>query len=304
MKKLDLNNSKDLSALKESLNRTIDKRIAEQRLNEKFDEISNLSFGEYKSLYEDTLTKLSESIEGKKNIASYVKMLRENNALKTVYRILEHANVRKDADSNIVAYGLAQILENINKPQLQEGESKMFDIYKQACSIVGDVTPERIDTVLAEGREVNDAVKFLVNEGKTSNIDLLSERAYSIGVLGKLIEEGKKETVEESINEKTTSELVSDLCNLFESGNSDWENRVLSDLSVCCMSNGNIEELFESYKQACIDTIDQLDENSDFDKKSRLHGMKQQLSEKTYNKETVTDDLFKLAELKETLLSE
>ena len=59
------------------------------------------------------------------------------------------------------------------------------------------------------------------------------------------------------------------------------------------------ETLFETYKNDCISTIDEI---SDDDNKSRLFAMKQQLSEKKYNEETLIEDLFNLAELKKTLL--
>ena len=44
MSKLDLNKSNDLSALKESFNKIIDKKIADAQLNEKIADTSKLSF--------------------------------------------------------------------------------------------------------------------------------------------------------------------------------------------------------------------------------------------------------------------
>ena len=76
---------------------------------------------------------------------------------------------------------------------------------------------------------------------------------------------------------------------------------MLRDLSLCYISNGDKSELFETYKNDCINTIDGLSDG-DLDKSTRLYAMKQQLQEKKFNEETLTDDLFKLAELKETLI--
>ena len=134
MKKLDLNTSKDLFELKESLNKVIDKKIAEQKLQEKINSIQNLSFGEYKVLFEDVMPNLSDDVEGKKIIASYVKLLKENKSINLIYKILENKEYSTD-DTNALSYALSDILENIDKNLLREGEHKMYEIYKNACTI-------------------------------------------------------------------------------------------------------------------------------------------------------------------------
>jgi len=305
MKQLDINNSKDLTALKESLNAVIDKKIAKQQLSEKLQSISDLSFGEYKCLFEDIMPTLSNSNDGKKIIASYVKLLKENKAINTIYKVYESVGVSSSDDKNIAAYALADIMENVNKQELTEGEQKMYSIYKNACSLVDNVTCESIDAVLNESKKVNDAVNYLTHNSDKSNIKTLNERVNSIKVLGEFINENVANGAENSENEKTNSELLSELNNLFINEHTEWENQVLKDLTLCYMSNDNVEQLFESYKSKCIKAIDEIDsESGDVAEKSRLYGMKQQLSEKKYNADTLIDDLFNLAELKETLLTE
>ena len=303
MKELDINKSADLLALKESLNNVIDKKISEQRLSEKLTEMKNLSFGEYKSLYEDTITTLFETNEGKKSLAAYTKLLKENEAIKSVYRVIDRVGLDVNADPTITAYAWATILEGVDKKQLKEGENKMYEIYKEACKIAGNVTPERIDTVLSENKGLNDAVKYLTHTSNGSNIKMLNERVNSIGVLSNLLkervvtEEVKTETIQDS------KEILSQLNSAFVNEYKDWENKVLKDLSVCYISGSDTKDLFESYKTSCIEAIDSIDDD-DLTTKSRLHGMKQQLMEKTYNEDTLQDDLFKLAELRETILAE
>ena len=305
MKKLDLNTSKDLAALKKSLNAVIDKRINEQKLSEKITDMKNLSFGEYKVLFEDIMPELSNDVNGKKIIASYVKLIKENKAIKSVYKILEGKEICYNLDSNIAPYALTDVLENVDRKLLREGEQKMYSIYKDACEAVNDVTCERIDNTLNENKELNDAISYLTHKSDKSNIKALNERVNSIKALSNFVNESVGKMTPETVNEtKTSGELVSELNGLFENVNTDWEHNVLQDIALCYASNGSKEELFESYKNRCIEAIDTLSNDDDIVEKSRLHGMKQQLSEKVYHAETLSEDLLKLAELRETLLSE
>lgn len=304
MKQIDINKSADLIALKESLNNVIDKKIANQRLSEKLNEMKNLSFGEYKSLYDDIIDKLSgiNISESMKSLASYVKLLKENKAIRSVYKIIDRVGLDTTSDPTITAYAWATILENVDKKQLKEGEKKMYDIYKNACNLVDGITPERIDTVLAESKTINDAVKYLTRNSNSSNIDKLNERVSSINALSNLVKESVTIEKPKMDNEKPNDDLISELNEIFVNEYKDWENKVLRDLSICYASGSDTKELFEDYKTSCIEAIDSVNDD-DLTTKSRLHGMKQQLMEKEYNQETIQEDLFKLAELKETILN-
>jgi hypothetical protein len=304
MKQIDINKSADLIALKESLNNVIDKKIASQRLSEKLNEMKNLSFGEYKSLYDDIIDKLSgiNISESMKSLASYVKLLKENKAIRSVYKIIDRVGLDTSSDPTITAYAWATILESVDKKQLKEGEKKMYDIYKNACNLVDGITPERIDTVLAESKTINDAVKYLTRNSNSSNINKLNERVSSINALSNLVKESKTIEKPKIDNEKPNDDLISELNEIFVNEYKDWENKVLRDLSICYASGSDTKELFENYKTSCIEAIDSVNDD-DLTTKSRLHGMKQQLMEKEYNQETIQEDLFKLAELKETILN-
>ena len=304
MKQIDINKSADLVALKESLNNVIDKKIESQRLSEKLNEMKNLSFGEYKSLYDDIIDKLSciNISESMKNIASYVKLLKENKAIRSVYKIIDRVGLDTTSDPTITAYAWATILESVDKRQLKEGEKKMYDIYKNACNLVDGITPERIDTVLAESKTINDAVKYLTRNSNISNINKLNERVSSINALSNLVKESVTIEKPKMDDEKPNNDLISELNEIFVNEYKDWENKVLKDLSICYASGSDIKELFENYKTSCIEAIDSVNDD-DLTTKSRLHGMKQQLMEKEYNQETIQEDLFKLAELRETILN-
>ena len=300
MKTLDLNNSKSLAALKEGLNKAIDKKIAEQELSEKLNEMKNLSFGELKCLFESTLSKIYDTNDGKKLISSYVKTIKENKSLKSLYKVYEQAvKGSLNANPDISAYLISDVCSGLDKKTLKEGEEKIYKIWVKAARLA-ESTISEMDAVLENNKVLNECVSYLSKHKKTHNN--LNECASKINLLSDIIANNSVE--ETQVNEsKDNKELIADLTDILKEGQyTTWENRVLTDLSLCELSNGSKEELFESYKQDCLNTIDEIEAEDDEDKSSRLSQMKSQLLEKKYNEETLINDLFKLSELKETLL--
>ena len=295
MKDIELKNSTDLEALKESFNKVLDKKISEQRLSEKLDSLKSLSFGECKSLFESVIDELYDAPEGKKLIGSYVKLIKENKSIHTVYKILEGVSALDKENADTAAYVLCNMCESVDRKQLTEGEKKMQNIVSEALKLSKNVTCESIDTALENNKPLNESIAHLTHK-KNVNIN---EKVSTIKTLTKCITESTSKS-NNTVNEKTSGELKDDLSNLIsEAGHDAWENQVIKDLTLCSISNGSKETLFETYKNDCISTIDEI---RDDDNKSRLFAMKQQLSEKKYNEETLIEDLFNLAELKKTLL--
>lgn len=292
---INLKNSTDLEALKESFNKVLDKRISEQRLSEKLDSLKSLSFGECKSLFESVIDELYDAPEGKKLIGSYVKLIKENKSIHTVYKILEGVSTLDKENADTAAYVLCNMCESVDRKQLTEGEKKMQNIVSEALKLPKNVTCESIDATLENSKPLNESIARLTHK-KNVNIN---EKVSAVKTLTKCITESTSKS-NNTVNEKTSGELKDDLSNLIsEAGHDAWENQVIKDLTLCSISNGSKETLFETYKNDCISTIDEI---SDDDNKSRLFAMKQQLSEKKYNEETLIEDLFNLAELKKTLL--
>ena len=302
MKKLNLNMSEDLFRLKESLNNVIDAKIAEQKLSEKINEIDNLSFGEYKALFEDIMPDLSDSVEGKKLIASYVKLIKENKSINVLYKILESKNY-SGLDSTATAYAITDILEAIDRNLLKEGEKQMYNLFKESVKHVkNSLTCENIDDTLSTNATVNNAISYLTHDSDKNNIKQLNERVSCIKVLSDLVNESIKKTNDCVYAEKHNQNAIDEINNLIENTENSWEREVLKDISLCTVSNGDKKELFETYKTDCINVIDSI-VSEDVVERSRLHGMKEQLQEKAYREESLCDDLLKLAELKHTLLS-
>lgn len=304
MKKLNLDKTSDLLKLKESLNKTIDNMIANKELNEKINSISNLSFQEYKSLFEAVMPDLCNNANGKKIIASYVKLIRENKAINTIYKVLERSGISENYDVKDACYVISEAINHINRKELSDGEKKMYEIYKEAIANSKNISGTLIDEVLSENKSINDAIKYFVKDNKNNAIDKLNENLKNMRVLREFIESKPVKESSNETGEKTNEELISEYNNILESSESETEKKIVNDVFMCGLTGGSKESLFESYKNECIKAIDDNDCGEDIEKKTRLHGIKKQLESKKYNEETLKEDLQKLLELKNALTEE
>jgi len=181
--------------------------------------------------------------------------------------------------------------------ELNEGKVALSKIVSKTINEVG-ITSEEVNSLLNEKKELHESIEFLINNSK--NVSRLNESIKKLQIISEEISKNECQTIE-----KSNKELMNDLNNLMESSeHTSWENRVIKDLALSNLSNGSKEELFEQYKNDCISKIDSICEDKGVSEASRFFAMKEQLNEKKFNEETLVDDLLKLSELNETLISE
>ncbi len=304
MRKLNLNKTSDLLKLKESLNKTIDNMVAEKNLNEKINSISGLSFQEYKALFESVMPDLCSNANGKNIIASYVKLIKENKAINTIYKVLERTGINGEYDGKDACNVISEAIKHIDTIQLSEGEAVMYEICKKAFSSSKNTSSELIDNVLSENKNINDAIKYFTKNGGKTNLDNLSEEVKNLRILREFIESKQVKVEGNTELTKSNNELISDYNDILEQAETDTEKKVINDIFMCGLSGGNKESLFESYKNECIKSINSKKCDDDINRKSRLHGIKTQLETKKYNEETLKEDLQKLLELNGALTEE
>ena len=159
-----------------------------------------------------------------------------------------------------------------------------------------------LENIINESKnDVNSSIEYLLSVKRTaSNVN---DRVKSMKLLEGKVNDAN--IVNESIvDNRKASELVNDLSNITD-GLEERQKRVVNDISKYILENKTKEDLFNDYKEECINTINESINNAEdgnFETVSQLKGMVSQLSEKKYNKETVNEDLFMLSELRQTLI--
>lgn len=297
MKKFDLNNSSNLSRFKEEFNKILESRISKAKLNEELSSLKSLPLGSIVDVFQGIADKLYEAKGGKKLIAKYVKTIRENKCLSNAYSTYEIVrNAPNVTNPQLFLSEALSMSKGISKQEYTQAKAKLADV---VCECVKK-TGVDVDVIInsKKGGELNESVEYLLlNEKRFSN---LPQYVNKFDTVCKALNEGMKHPVSEGEN-LTGKELIGKL-NEEISSLKDWESDALKDISLALLSESSMSELFENYKNKCLEKLDEAIEESDsVETTSHFESMKAQLSEKQYKKDTIYEDIFTLAELAKTL---
>lgn len=295
-----IKNSNDLIRLKESFNKAFDSQIREHKLKEKIAELNNLGFGDVKSLFEGISDKLFDN--HKDCVAKYIKAIKENNDLKTLYVLYENAIKPSHVnDVNLLVSSMVAISESINRKSLKEGMKKLHSLLTESIVKAG-VSAEDIDAILNENKEINESLTYILTNKKTEKN--LFEHTNMVHSVVNYINENMEEKEVVEATEKSNQELIDEL-NEAISCDKPWETEAIRDLALCYLSESNSEELFNRYKNECIGLLEEkISDTDSIEESVRFSSMKESLSKKEYNKDKIKESILTLAELKYTLVSE
>lgn len=301
MKKNIIKNSNDLIKLKESFNKAFDTQIKAKQIQERVGGLNKLGFGEIKSLFEGISDKLFDA--NKACVANYIKTIKENKDLKTLYILYENAlKPSRVNDTNMLVSSMVSISEGINKKSLNDGLKKLQRVLKEAV-IKSNITAEEFDSLLNENREINESLTYILTNKKTAS-NLFEHTNKVHNVISYIDENMADDNAAAEINDKTSSDLVNEL-NEAISCDTPWETEAIKDLTLCYLSESSSEELFNRYKEECISLLSEKIEDSDnMEEEIRLSTMKESLSKKEFDKSKLKESILTLAELKYTLINE
>lgn len=287
----------DLVALKESLNNVIDSRISKVKNDEAIKNINNFSFIECQQLFENIVDKLYDSGKGKSYIKKYVTTLKESKELNSLYRIYDYLRLPNSVkDSKTFVNENINIANSLNKKNVSNGLNELRKCLKES-SIYLKLNAEDVNGILENNKELNESINFILNNKKS--IKNLEEYTNHVSHVYEHVE-NNKEIIKE--NSELNNSSVDDLSELFESHNTEWENKVVEDITLYEIAGKSKEGLFESYKNDCLTLINEsLEESENIETTNRLQLMQEQLNRKEYSEDTVINDILKLAELKNTL---
>lgn len=305
MSKLDLNTKDGLKRLMNEMNSILEKRIKTAELNESIDNVDNISFLECKQIFESISDKLYETKEGQKIIANYIRTIKNNAPLRSLYTLSENIKTLNKGEKKFISNPSMFVTESINmvreldQKKLQEGINRLRSEIKKAIK-EAKITSIDVDNAVLENKQLNESLNYVfMNKKNVAN--LLEYTNKMNDVVSFVCENSTNEFKGDPILEE--NKKLSDLKNLFSNDLELWENKVISKLTLYNLSGNDKKPLFEEYKDSCLKLIDEALEDSDItlETKSHLSTMKKQLSDKTFLTESATEDILKLANLENTL---
>ena len=301
MGKSVLNNSENLSKLKEEFNLAFEQQIENAKINELMESLYNYPLGSLRNLFESVSSTIYDTKGGKKLISAYINVIRENKSLRTAYSIYEAIKKPKYVtDVKLYLSESFNMGNGISNSEIVKGKKELVSIIAEAIKESG-LKYDDVCNVLNEDKDVNDTIMYMLKTKKT--VKNLNERTNRIDKISKWVSERVPcETIDEGISNK---ELVENIGDLFENnGLEHWENDTIKDLTLSILSGDDGSKIFETYKNDVINVLTEQieDEKTSVEEKSRLVSMKEGLLQKEFTKDTLAEDLLKLSKLKNVLI--
>ena len=294
----DINNFKTLEEVetyRKLVNEECDKRIEKLNQINKSITLSDSSFGFIKETFENLSPILFESEEGRTIINKYIKEIKSNKELSSLYGIYE--NIRK-ADKNTDVDFLVNYIINEkvthNKEKINKSTQKLGHILAEAFLFVGK---DANDLIPEEKHELDNAIEFIAeNRIGMNNVVKFSS---AIGIIKE--EVNKHEISENQFKNKNLDSMISNMVREYNEKYSDLLNENEKNAIKLIGEAKNKEELFNTYKNNCINKFNEqiqvFKENNDKESVSRLENIAKQVENKKYNLDTLTEDIIKLTEL-------
>ena len=300
---LDLSKIENLSRFQEEINKVINNHINECKRDESIRSIHELNYMKLINLMESTIPSLTNLPNGLKVIKKYVKLMKESTSLKPMYefyKLIKKGHTCENSDL-FLSEALACTKSNINSETLSADREKLSKIVAESVKLT-KLDIETINNVINENCELINSLEFLLeNEKKMSNLDdYLNNFSVVSRVLNENIVKDKTDIIVDN-----TKDVVSELCEHINSETNVWMRKLLEDIAFSQLTSDGEDNLFESYKHKCINTINEIIEKTeDIETISKMKNMSESLENKKYSKENFSFDIVKLAELNNTLKEE
>ena len=275
----------ELNSLKNSFLNECTKREQKIKVSNLLNKVSD--FGCAKTMFESMIPSLLSKKGGKSIIKNYVKTIKENKSLKTIYTYYEGLNKNKTTDSKkTYIIEALSIGAPVHYNEYINGVGKIINLISESFKVLGDEFVLNNVSLDEKSKLIGESL-FYLSTTKKSVKNLNEYFSHIDTVCDNII----KESNETNINlDSTLSELVSEMHSK--------ENKVLNSI----FNNENKQETFKEEKNKCLDLLHkQIKENTDKDVVNRLVEMESKLIEKHYNLDTFTKDILYMNELQEVL---
>ena len=247
------------------------------------------NFGGAKSMFESMTPKLLSKKGGKELINKYIKTIKENKSLKTIYTLIEglNGNTTPESKKRYITEALS-LTTPINYNQYVKGVGDILNLVIESSKLVGDKYV--IDNISYDSKSdvVSESLVYLSMNKKS--IKNLNEHMGHMDKVSNLFIESKCDVINP---DSTLEEIVTKF------------NTKVNENSVETIFNtNNKEESFKKNKQTCLEMISKHRFNtSDSDIINKLNEMEEKLNKKEYTYETYTKDMLYMTELQEVLNS-
>lgn len=252
----------------------------------------NRNFGICYHIFEDSLLKNLNNRNGKKFINEVSNLIKTNKVLKEQFNIYNSICNKKNV-SNPESYvdGVLECISklNINKSDIRKANEKLIDLIESNTNV------NKLLNIDDDTLKLYEAIDFvLTNKKSINNIDEYNRIKDSL--VEKFDRDNKDKTDNDTVNEKYETSL-SEMTEKYKDLTDD-EIKLIEDI---ISSDKDKSSLFEEYKSETIGVIDETIKKASEEDKEQWLNIKETLSEKKYNKDTLIDDVLKFVEIQKEI---
>lgn len=252
----------------------------------------NRNFGICYHIFEDSLLKNLNNRNGKKFINEVSNLIKTNKVLKEQFNIYNSICNKKNV-SNPESYvdGVLECISklNINKSDIRKANEKLIDLIESNTNV------NKLLNIDDDTLKLYEAIDFvLTNKKSINNIDEYNKIKDSL--VEKFDRDNKDKTDNDTVNEKYETSL-SEMTEKYKDLTDD-EIKLIEDI---ISSDKDKSSLFEEYKSETIGVIDETIKKAPEEDKEQWLNIKETLSEKKYNKDTLIDDVLKFVEIQKEI---
>lgn len=252
----------------------------------------NRNFGICYQIFEDSLLKNLNNRNGKKFINEVSNLIKTNKVLKEQFDIYNSICNKKNV-SNPESYvdGVLECISklNLNKSDIRKANEKLIDLIESNTNV------NKLLNIDDDTLKLYEAIDFiLTNKKSINNIDEYNKIKDSL--IEKFDRDNKDKTDNDTVNENYETSL-SEMTEKYKDLTDD-EIKLIEDI---ISSDKDKSSLFEEYKSETIGEIDETIKKASEEDKEQWLNIKETLSEKKYNKDTLIDDVLKFVEIQKEI---
>lgn len=248
------------------------------------------TFGELNYMLESELPRLFKKNRGA--LKECMVLMKEDKNLRSAFRFIDALrkyNCEGDPHQ-YVNESLELVSGGIDRKHFRESVNKLADTLSKYEVGGYQLNEEAV-------KFYKDCDQLLMGEKKINN---LTEHTNAVNSVSSYIDNHKAPIVESTKSFSALSEkLAEKIANLNEE-----ERSLVQDIIDFRkpMVESRQEQLFNRFKNECLNTIDKLMNESGDDEKIGLNSIKEQLENKVYCKETIVQDIAQLLEIRDVLI--
>lgn len=258
------------------------------------------NFGIIHAVIESASPLLYKTNEGKKAIAEYVKLVKEDKNLQRQYALYSELSSAVDVP-NLDAYineAIAIAKENTTRKSILESNQKLIDFIKKH-NIEEDV--EMTDEEL----NLYESIGYLVANEKT--ISNLADHAWAMDNIKRHMQERIEESkANAKLSEKAvTTESIEESMNKIVDGLNESEKELVLSIKEAKESNNKekLHQIFNELKESALSALDEVISESTEDAGNfrKLIALRSKISMRPFNESTMSKDIVEMLEIKNTL---